>query len=379
MHATYQHIIIVSHELYYGAAQALRDYLLGKKIRYLLFISLPFYVQRNAKVYKYHNGKEVEKKIYKRNISFGILDYCIDFLLTFWWVWRERELHDLFIGAGTLDCFVGVVLKKLKKVKRVIFYSIDFTPIRFRNPLLNNIYHMIEILCVKYADKVWNVSPRIAQGRKKFLRISRSYKQKVVPIGVWNEKVKKTPFDQIKKHQLVFAGHLLEKQGVQLVLNAIPSIIKKISDFTFLIVGGGEYEEELKKITKRLEIEKHVVFTGWIQDKDKINGMLSKSACAIAPYKPEEKQLFNFTYYADPTKVKDYLSVGLPVILTNVPYNARDLVRKKCGVVVEYDKDKIAQAVTSLMKNDALLKQYRENALRYAKDFDWNVIFSDVL
>ena len=102
---------------------------------------------------------------------------------------------------------------------------------------------------------------------------------------------------------------------------------------------------------------------------------MSESACAIAVYKPEKEKLYNFTYYSDPTKLKDYLSAGLPIILTNVPYNAGQIQSKKCGIIVSYSKDSIGRAVIEFMENSEKLKDFRLNALEMAKQLEWNKIF----
>jgi glycosyltransferase involved in cell wall biosynthesis len=152
-------------------------------------------------------------------------------------------------------------------------------------------------------------------------------------------------------------------------------VINKIKDVQLIIVGGGEYLETLKVKVKKLSLEKYVTFTGWVNDRKKIDDMMSESAIAIATYKPEKKQLYNFTYYADPTKLKDYLGAGLPIILTDVSYNAKIIEDKKCGILVKYDKVEIAKAIVSLLQNEEKLVEYRKNSLKYAKEFGWERIF----
>ncbi len=368
-------IIIVAHFLLYGAAQALTDYLNNKKINKLLYIALPLVTQRQEFVLRYEKGSQVSKKISDRENVITVIDYLIDFFSVVLSVWKQG-FYDIYVGFDALNCLSGLFLRKIGKVNKVIFYSIDFVPIRFSNKILNTIYHKIEIFCVQHADECWNVSPRIAQGREDFFHVSQSkYLQKVVPIGIWNKDIKKREFKEINKHQLLFIGHLLEKQGVQIVLEAIPIIVKKIPDFTFIIVGGGEYEEQLKHIVNNLNITKYVTFTGWIKDRKKIDEMMSKSAIAIASYKPEKEKLHNFTYYADPTKLKDYLGAGLPIVLTDISYNAQEISKKKCGVLIEYNKNAIAKAIISLLSDIKQLQLYRKNALQYAKEFDWQEIF----
>lgn len=378
-----QKIIIATHEMFYGVPHALRDYLLNKRIKKLTFIghSLIDQVvdQRKSSIAVYEKGKQVYEKHVAQNVH-GILSYIFDFFLTTYWIIKQREKYDIFIGVDALNSISGLLLKKIGKVERVIFYAMDFHPSRFSSRLLNFLYHKLEEVCLKNSDEVWNVSPKIAEGRERFLHISQiDYPQKVVNSGIWNDKVKKFPFDKVKKHQLLFLGHLLKKQGLQMVLEATPLIVKKIPDFKFIILGGGEYENNLKKLTDELKIQKYIEFKGWVKDRKIIDTTLGKSAAAIVVYVPEKERIHNFSYYGDPIKIKEYLASGLPVILTDVPHNAKEIERRKCGIVVNYQKEEVANAVIKILSDEKELRDYRNNALAYAKDFDWNVIFSKVL
>lgn len=376
---TNQKIAIVTHDMFYGVPHALRDYILDKKAKELLFISHPLVEQRRSSVVLYRKGRLISQRYITQPIH-GIFSYILDFLLTIYWVIKQKDKFNMLIAIDPLNAMSGLILKKLGKIDKVIFYSMDFNPIRFNSALLNFIFHKIEEICVKNADEVWNVSPKIAEGREKFLSISqKKYNQKIVSSGVWIDKIKQVPFSEVKKHQLLFLGHILKKQGLQMVLEATVDIIKIIPDFKFLILGGGEYEEVLKSKAKKLGIENHVEFKGWIRDREIIDTTLGESAAAIVTYVPEREKLYNFSYYGDPIKLKEYLASGLPVILTDVPHNAREIERNNCGIVVEYKKEKIANAIIEILGNNKRLREYRKNAVKYARKFDWNVIFSEVL
>ncbi len=375
-----QKIIIATHEMFYGVPHALRDYLLNKRIKKLTFIGHPLIDQvvdqGKSSIAVYEKGKQVSEKHITQSM-YGILSYVFDFFLTTYWIIRQGWKYDLFIGVDALNSMSGLILKKIGRVHKVIFYAMDFHPSRFSNHLLNFLYHKLEEICLKNCDEIWNVSPKIAEGRERFLHISQiDYRQKVVNSGIWNDKIKKFPFDKIKKHQLLFLGHLLKKQGLQMVLEATPVIVKKIPDFKFKILGGGEYEKDLKKLTKELKIQKYIDFKGWIKDRKVIDTTLGESAAAIVVYVPEKEKIHNFSYYGDPIKIKEYLASGLPVILTDVPHNAKEIEMRKCGIVVNYQKEEIANAVIKILSNENELKDYRNNALAYAKEFDWNIIFS---
>jgi glycosyltransferase involved in cell wall biosynthesis len=369
-------VIIATHVLNYGAAHALRDYLIKKKYN-LLFIGLPFYDQKNVIVEEYKSGELVASEASARKRKLETFNYVQDFYKVVSVVLLQKRKYDTFVGVNNLNCLAGLVLKRIGKVKRVIYYSIDFIPIRFSNKVLNEIYHQIEKFCVLHADEVWNVSPRIADGREEFLHLSASNsKQTVIPIGVWYSEIVRIPFRKVKKEQVLFIGHVLEKQGVQMVIASIPEIVKSIPGFHFLVIGDGDYLKDLKKQVKKLSVTKYVTFTGWIFDRKKLHALIGESAAGVAVYKPEKERLRNFSYFADPTKIKEYLSYGLPVILTNVPYNAQEVVKRHAGLMVEYKKENIAEAIISLLSNRKRLEKYRQNALHLAQEFDWNTIFS---
>ena len=369
-------IVIATHYMVYGVSSALRDYLINKKVERILHLGLPLSFNKDYSYDLYQKGKLVKKYKFTKKLSLGPFDYFFEFIVIILQVFLRNEKQDIFIGFDPLNSYAGLFLKKIGRVRRVILFTMDFTPKRFNNSLINFLYHYIEKVSVYNVDEVWDVSPRMAKGREKFLKISQNaYKRKIVQVGMWHDKIKIRKFSEIKKHQLLFLGTLFEKQGVQLVLEAMPDIIKQIPDFKFLILGGGEYENELKKIAKNPNLNKHVEFRGWISDRKLLDEIIGESACAAACYKPEKEKLYNFSYYADPGKIKDYISAGLPIILTDVPYNAKDIDKKRCGILVKYNKEDIANAVVRLMKNEKILEEYRNNVLDYSKELNWNLIF----
>ena len=364
-------VIISSHVLLEGAAHALRDYLLKRKSIKLLFISLPFVDQPDFSAEIYRNQKLKEVKKISRKFKIALVDYLFDFVWVLYHSFRFGKV-DLFIGIDPLNAAAGLMLRKFNKVGKVIYYGIDFVPVRFGSKILNSLFHRLEPYCVKHSDEVWNVSDRMKEGRKEFLGLDPdAYKQKTVPIGIYPVKNKRIRHNS----EILFVGHLLKKQGVQKVLEALPIILKKIPETTFTIVGGGEYESHLIKKAQQLNIYAKTAFKGWVKDKKELAKIMAQADVAVACYVPETKKLKNFSYYADPTKIKEYLNSGLAVIVTDVPYNAKEIQEKECGIIVEYKKEAIAQAIIGLLKNQKKLEKFQQNASDYAKKFKWERIF----
>lgn len=370
-------MIITTHELFYGASQAFRDYLNTKNSKKILFISHPILTHNpHSYTQKFLRGQFLSQRNKQRPIQGSVVGYLLDMTYTITWVLSDRATYDVFVGVNALNCLVGLILRKFGIVKHVIFYSIDFTPTRFSQRLMNIIYHWIESVCIKHVDERWNVSPRIGQGRETLLHISENeYPQKIVPIGVWERDITQEA-GQFNRYALVFLGHLLQKQGVQMILQSLPAIKEKIPEISLHIIGGGEYEHTLKKITTNMRLSKYVKFYGWMSDQVTIRRIMSQCALAMATYDPSGENESNFSYYADPTKIKSYLSCGLPVIMTNISYNAQKLSKRKCAVLVDYSVESVAGTIIELLKNTSRLKLYRKNAIDEAKQFTWEKIFA---
>lgn len=371
-------IVIATHVYTTGPSQDMRDYLVDKDINKVMFIGHPLFFDKklNGSGYEFYEKGELIKERYtaikKRP---ALWNYVKDVFLTVLWVARSNEDWDLFVGSDNLNAFAGVILKKLRKVKKVVYYVIDYDPERFSNKVMNRIYHFIDQLCVLRADETWNLSPRMAWGREEYFGFHGGT-QITVPIGIWFSRIKRAELGAIDRFRLAFMGHILEKQGVQYVLEAVPLIKKEIPQFTFLVIGGGDHLDALKKKAGNMGLDGEVIFTGYVKRHEDIEKMLGECAAAVAFYqKTDSSGKLNFSYFADPGKLKSYLACGLPVIISDVPHNAREIEDRRCGFITGYDKEEIARVVINLMKDADTLEKYRQNAIEYAKEFDWERIF----
>ena len=228
-----------------------------------------------------------------------------------------------------------------------------------------------------YADEVWDLSPRMAEARDRFGGIKPSdYRRNlVVPYGVWLHRIPHFSYDQCEQRTLVFMGHLLEKQGVQLVIKAMPAILEKIPDFRFKIIGEGSHRLALEDLAAKTGVAERCSFLGKIANIEQLEQEVARSAVAIAPY---IRALDTWTIYADPGKVKTYLACGLPVLLTDVPWNAGEIERHGCGKIISEDLEDIVENIVLVM-GEARNQNMRDKALQFAKRFEWQNIFKAAL
>lgn len=371
-------VVVASHIFATGPALELEEYL-KRKVKRLTFIGHPFSYTKDLRSFCRirENGilssksKSVGKKLP------GVIIYIKEAIYTFYWVLVSKNKINLFIGSDNYMAFLGLLLKKMGKVQDVILYTIDYSPQRFNNPILNYVYHFFDEQCLKDCKIVWNVSERIKTGRKdRGIDPKKSAPQIVVPLGVWIDRIPNLSISKKRKCSIVFLGHLLKKQGLQKVIEAMPEISRKHENVNLLIIGTGPYKSKLKKLIRKYKLEKKVIFVGYVESHKKVERYLSKSMLAVAPYEPIKS---SFTYFADPGKIKNYLAAGLPVLLTNVPRIAKEVNNTRCGYIVKYDSEDIADKINKLFFSEQTLINFSKNARRFATGFDWNKIFSVAL
>lgn len=303
--------------------------------------------------------------------------YTKDVLYTFFWCLKFRKKIDVYFAAGNLNPIAGIILRKFGFVKKVVYQSIDYYPQRFSNKFFNWLYFQLDKFCVKNCDETWNVSSMIAEAREKKMGMDRKIynKQHTVPVGVWFYKTKRIPFEKINRKKIVYRGTFFAHMGVDLPISAMPLILKKIPDVTFEIMGSGEEEENLRKLTKNLGVYKNVIFHGMVTDRKKLEKILSTAAVGIATFNTKilDAKITN----ADPGKIKEYMVMGMPVITTNAVYYYKKIQKNECGIIIDYNTKEMANAVIKLLEDEELLRKYRNNTLKFIEQFDCNKLFHE--
>jgi len=369
--------VIVSHVGMFGPPHELRDYLLTHKVKKLLFIGHSNKAMHDnaikASFYEYYYKgtcvKRYESKL--RNLP-EFLGYIVDFFQTiFFTAFTLKGTADYYIGLGNINAFSGLFLKTIGCTKSVYYYVIDYIPNRFENVIINYVYHFIEMLSALLSDQTWNYAKAMILEREKHWNRKFPH-QTVVPNGIHIRPSTVSNFESIHKHELIYLGTLSKQQGIHVVLDALPFIIKHIPDIHFSLIGKGSYRNQLEKKIRILGIAKYVTFLGFIDDPIEVDKRLGKGAVGVAMYDPE----LSFVIYTEPGKVKRYLSVGVPVIMTDVSPIAVSLEKKSCGFVCPYDKNMFAETVVRFIKDEEQMKVYRKNALTFVKNATWEEIFT---
>ncbi len=161
--------------------------------------------------------------------------------------------------------------------------------------------------------------------------------------------------------RIVYIGNFGVAQDLQVFIKSLPIIVKKIPDLTIRLYGGGDCEEEIKKLAKDLDIESHVTFFNPIP-RDMIPVVLSESTLGIVPL-ANNKSL----RYAIPTKTFEYFACGLPVVAYGSSNELRRIIDESKGGVYadQNDPTAIANQIIKLITNKEELKSCSFNGRKF--------------
>ena len=294
---------------------------------------------------------------------------------------RLGKRFDIYLGVGYFDALIGLLLRRLGVCNLVIYYAGDY----FREcekwdwknwyrSLQTKIFQFIDRINVRFSDAIWNTSSSMVLVRKeKNIFVSKKAPQLVVPIGfVVHEKVFNSKWRDF--NDFVFIGNLQQHQGLDLILDCFQELISDIPDIKLHIIGKGSYEFVLKDMVSSKKLDQYIKFYGFIESERTLAEIFSRCTVGVATYILKKE---SFIQYVDPGKVKVYLSYGLPVIMTPASKIAKRIDKAEAGIIINYTKQELKQAIIKLLKDKDLSNKYRQNARSLAREFNWDKVFSN--
>ena len=355
----------------YGPVQALRQWLLDRRFEAgFLTHPFPYTGLEGSRLELLAGGRVVSASGVARRSALVPWQFLRNLLTGLRQSWRFGP-SEVYIGIGNLNVLPGLLLRALGRTRRVGYYVIDHTPGRFANPVLNALYGWVDRVACRRADFLWCLSPRIVQA--KVARGANPARCVDCPVGVELDEIVPAPPARRRRQVLVVMSHLTQEKGVQLVLDSMARVRRRHPRGVLEIIGTGPYEAELKAQADRLKLGDSVRFLG-LMDHAALFRHLATCGIALATYTEDGD---NIAYYADPTKPKEYLACGLPLVITKVPWVWEKVAdpRRPMGVAIRYTEDELVAALDRLLGDPAFYARCRRNALAWTRTLGWRGIF----
>jgi len=196
---------------------------------------------------------------------------------------------------------------------------------------------------------------------------NKGLKTKVVPISngintdIFNPKNNgeylRKKFNLPKKNIVLCCGRLTAEKNLDVLVKAIPYVIKEKKAHFLFVGSGGDYKKYLINLSNELKVKDHITFTDFLDWKDYPN-IFTIADLFVMPSEAELQSIVSLEAVAS----------GLPVVVVNkgaLP----ELVSMDNGLIFDSkNSEQMADHIIKILSDKKLQRQMGENSLKLVKN-----------
>ncbi|WP_442265680.1 glycosyltransferase [Tenacibaculum sp. ZS6-P6] len=166
-----------------------------------------------------------------------------------------------------------------------------------------------------------------------------------------------------KNKVILYQGVLNPGRGIKPMIKAL----HLLSGIDLVIIGYGKVEQELKDFVQLENLESRVHFLGRVAH-EKLPNYTKLADLGMVLEEPLGKS-FEFSL---PNKLFDYIHAELPLISGNLPEIINIVNTYNVGIAVDsYQPEAIAKAVSSILNNETLINEIKQNQKIAKEELCW--------
>jgi glycosyltransferase involved in cell wall biosynthesis len=166
-----------------------------------------------------------------------------------------------------------------------------------------------------------------------------------------------------ERFEIITHGSLLKRYGIQTLIEAVPTIRAEIPNLRVWVVGDGEYRAELQKLAHDTGVADCVEFTGWVKH-EQVASFIDRCAVGVVP----------MLYNQLPNKLFEYISMGRPVVVGDVPSIRRAFADHEVLYYETGDARQLAEGVIAIYRDPERAMQMAARAQHTFQKYTWDVM-----
>ncbi|HVL75631.1 MAG TPA: glycosyltransferase family 4 protein [Noviherbaspirillum sp.] len=126
----------------------------------------------------------------------------------------------------------------------------------------------------------------------------------------WRIQPPNPSFKKGRRFLVGYVGVMGQQEGIEFLLQAARHIVhdKKREDVQFVLVGGGPMLEDMRALSRTLQVDDYVTFTGRVSDEELLEALNTADVCVNPDVANEmnDKSTMN--------KIMEYMALGKPIV-----------------------------------------------------------------
>ena len=282
-------------------------------------------IKENADIYHFHDPELITAgillKLHGKKVIYDAHEDYYNSLLSFDREWIQPSLH----------CIVALAVLLVEKIGIIFF------------------------------DAIIAATPGVAK------RFPLSKTTVISNFPIINELAVKNPTAYCNRQSIItYIGGISERRGIKEMVEAIELLPKNPT--TYLEIAGIFSSPELEEIIKKMPGFKKTRFLGW-QSRQGIANILGRARIGLVILHPTKSYIDSY-----PTKLFEYMAVGLPVIVSDFPLWSQIVGKSQCGVCVDpLNPRDIAEKIKYLIDNPDVAQKMGENGMKAIREeYNWD-------
>lgn len=285
--------------------------------------------------------------------------------------------HEFGIFGGEYGRFILQLIKRLKAPLVTTLHTVLDEPTDEQKEILADI--------AAHSDQIIVMSE---MGKKMLIQIYAVDPQKIKIIGHGIHDIKKLEIKNYReelelnnKKILLTFGLLSKNKGIETVIKALPSILEHHPEAVYIILGtshphvvkhdGEDYRNYLIRLTKKLGLEKNVIFIDRFVTNEELFAFLDISDIYVIPYLSKKQITSGTLVYA----------MGANNAIVSTPFwHAEEALAENRGIFFDFhDSSALSEIVIDLLDDELKLKNYQTKAASYAEHYLWENVANQYL
>lgn len=341
------------------------EYLIANTRRLCLMYVLPRFGEQRHVIRRYEEGRLIEERSLKSSQN----------IFLYYWLWFWHHNAELFrftewsrertlVFCGHPVCFFGMSLMKLLRKLSYLYWIGDYFP---NKSFVIRAFERVKRFYHDHASFTYYLSDAINRKMNNG-KVRAESGHRTLMWGMRRFSVQERECANTTSRRLLFVGLVRDGQGIEDVLD----FLAENRDFTLSIVGvaANGYEKTVERMIVDRRLSDRVYFPNRFHSQGELLAIAGESIAGLALYSIGEE---NFTHYADPGKVKAYIEMNLPVVMTRISEVVPFIEKFHAGVVVD-GPESVGDAVRKIVQEYQL---YNEGARRFNEHFEYTRLYAD--
>jgi glycosyltransferase involved in cell wall biosynthesis len=244
------------------------------------------------------------------------------------WIIKRGKYDIVHTHSSKAGC-LGRLAARLTHIQKIYYTPHAFAFQAYSNGLRRIFYLSIEriltkitnkIICVSESEKNLAIRYGVAD-LKKIIVISNAIN--IPKINIKNSKIMEKLGINNDKIIIGTVGNFCTQKGYKYIIEAAAKVINHFDDVIFIIIGDGNERSYIEKMINFLQLENKIILTGHVQHEEMLNYYAIMDIFVLASL-----------WEGMPYSILEAMSIGKPIIATDVPGTRDIVVHNETGKLV---------------------------------------------